>query len=168
MEQIQFETTTQYLQTIIQFLDSIGIAVIEKQMDGNCFLPGLELGPNCIYVDYERCTQIGDILHEAGHIAVSKPELRPHIGQDNILELAGSSEWPTVGDEIITILWSYAAAVHLEIPINFIFHNEGYKNESDYIMNEFRNGNFIGMPLLVWRGMCNANEFPKMKKWLHP
>lgn len=160
-----------HLQKCIQFIESIGINVIEKELNEHSFLPGLMLGINTIYIDYDKLKYPGDILHEAGHIAVSSPQEREQIGTVNIPDT-----WPTPGDEIAAILWSYAALKHLELPAEFVFHPDGYKNQSDWYIDNFTNGNFIGLPLMQWYGMTGNNEqvskglapFPVMQYWLRP
>ncbi|WP_431241528.1 hypothetical protein ACQ9BO_15830 [Flavobacterium sp. P21] len=153
----------------LKFLNEIGIDVIEKQLDST-FLPGLELGSNCIYIDYEKLLYPGDILHEAGHLAVATSVERKLIGTNQI-----SIDWPTQGDEIVAILWSYAALHHLQLPLEFVFHSNGYKNSSDWYISNFNSKNYIGLPLLEWMGLCLGNEraekehktaFPAMQKWL--
>jgi hypothetical protein len=59
------------LEKILVFLNTIGIDSIEKTLDETTFLPGLCLGANCIYIDFEKLLYPGDILHEAGHLAVT-------------------------------------------------------------------------------------------------
>lgn len=154
---------------VLQFLEEIGIEVIEKQFESS-FLPGLDLGSNCIYIDYDNLLYPGDILHEAGHLAVTTCQERKLVGTDQI-----SSEWPTQGDEIAAILWSYAALHHLQLPLEFVFHPNGYKNASKWYISNFSSGNYIGLPLLEWMGLCLGNEkaekekkspFPAMQKWL--
>ena len=102
-----------------------------------------------------------DLLHEACHIAVTEENLRPLIGSNDMVE-----DWPSDGDEIASILWSYAAAVHLDIGMNEFFHDGGYKKDSKWLIDQFNNKNYIGLPLLQWMQLCDANKFPKMKKWL--
>ncbi len=154
---------------VLQFLNEININVIEKEL-GTTFLPGLDLGPNCIYIDYNNLLYPGDILHEAGHLAVTTSVERKLIGTAEI-----SSEWPTHGEEIAAILWSFAAAKYLNLPLEFIFHPNGYKNDSDWLISNFSNENYIGLPLLEWMGLCLGNElaakegkaaFPAMLKWM--
>lgn len=160
-----------HLQKCIQFIENIGINVVEKNLDQPTFLPGLILGTNTIYVDYTKLKYPGDILHEAGHIAVSSPLEREQIGTANIPDT-----WPTPGDEIATILWSYAALKHLDLPAEFVFHPDGYKNQSDWYIDNLTNGNFIGLPLIQWYGMTANNEqvsnglpaFPAMQYWMRP
>lgn len=160
-----------YLYKSIQFLESIGIRVTEKELDESTFLPGLMLGANTIYVDYSKLKYPGDILHEAGHIAVTQQNERDSIGTTEMPD-----SWPTQGDEIAAILWSYAALKHLDLPVEFVFHPEGYKNHSPWFIENFDTDNFIGLPLLQYYGMTHSNEqvseglpaFPVMQKWMRP
>ncbi|KAF2326733.1 hypothetical protein [Flavobacterium ginsenosidimutans] len=154
---------------VVLFLKEIGIEVIEKEL-GETFLPGLELGPDCIYIDYNKLLYPGDILHEAGHLAVTVPAERKLVGTAEI-----SKDWPTQGDEIAAILWSYAALHHLEFPAEFVFHPNGYRDSSEWFISNFESENYMGLPLLEWMGLCLGNEkaekenkspFPAMQKWL--
>ncbi|MCD0465304.1 hypothetical protein [Flavobacterium sp. ENC] len=156
-------------QQTLSFLKEIGIDVIEKEL-GETFLPGLSLGPNCIYIDYDKLQYPGDILHEAGHLAVTTAAERKLVGTDNI-----AAEWPTQAEEMGAILWSFAAANHLGLPIEFVFHPNGYKNESDWLISNFNTENYIGLPFLEWIGLClgkdragkeNKPAFPAMLKWM--
>lgn len=152
---------------IIHFLEEIGIRVVETTLPGDCFLPGLALEGNTILMDPERLKYPGDLLHEAGHIAVTSEELRPLIGSDQM-----DSAWPGDGDEIAAILWSYAALKHLDLDPEVVFHAQGYKNESEWLTRSFNEENYIGLPLLEWMGFCHSTEkegaepFPNMLKWL--
>ena len=83
-----------YLPKILGFLTEIGIVVNEKTLPDDTFLPGLELGPSCIYVDYKKLKYPGDLLHEAGHLAVTTPEQRLLAGTGLTAE---NQPWPTDG-----------------------------------------------------------------------
>ena len=152
---------------ILDFLNEIGIKFIEKELPKETFLPGLALSAKGIEIDFNKLLYPGDILHEAGHIAVTPKEQRALIGTNEMPE-----EWPTQGDEIATMLWSYAASVHLKLPIDFVFHLNGYKNQSEWLIENYSKGNYIGLPLLEWMGLASkenndaSNTFPKMIKWL--
>jgi len=137
------------------------INVVEKELSNDTFLPGLSVTGNTIFMDLEKLKYPGDLLHEAGHIAVTDEKNRPLIGTPVI-----SDNWPTDGDEIAAILWSYAASYHLELDLEIVFHPNGYKNDSEWLIEQFKNKNYIGLPLLVWMSLCNKEEFPLMKKWL--
>lgn len=161
---------TKEVQQILEFLEQIGISVVEKELPEDTFLPGITIGSNCLEIDFNQLKYPGDILHEAGHLAVTPSTDRPLIGTD-----AMPKEWPTQGDEIVSMLWSFAALTHLQLPIEFVFHPYGYKNESSWLIENYSQDNFIGLPLLEWMEMCYTKEkaaliqkeaFPKMQKWL--
>ncbi len=155
------EPESSSFQLISSFLDTIGIRLEAADLPGECVLPGLAIEQDKILYDPERMLYPGDLLHEAGHLAITEPDLRPLIGTPEM-----DDSWPSDGDEIAAILWSYAAAKHLELPLDVVFHPHGYKRESEWIINELSSGNYIGLPLLEWAGLCDASEFPTMKKWL--
>ncbi|MFV0592634.1 MAG: hypothetical protein ACK5M7_14700 [Draconibacterium sp.] len=156
------------LDQIIAFLNETGIKVSEAELDDDCFLPGLFPKGCGLLLDRKRLKYPGDLLHEAGHIAVTEAHLRPLIGTSEMLE-----QWPRPGDELGAILWSYAAACRLKIPLNVVFHPDGYKGDANWLIEQFELGNYIGLPLLTWMGFCNTKEdpqsntsFPAMLKWL--
>jgi hypothetical protein len=158
------------LKRILGFLENIGIAVIEKELPDDTFLPGLTLGSECIYVDPEKLKYPGDLLHEAGHLAVTTAEQRKAIGTQTLQE-----PWPTDGEEIAAVLWSFAAAEHIGLPLETVFHPNGYKNQSDWIIESFRSGNYIGLPFLEWAGLTLSEQratetgkqaFPYMINWI--
>ena len=146
---------------IINFLKSINIEVIETSLRNETFLPGLRIQGQTILYDREKLKYPGDLLHEAGHIAVTEAHLRPLIGSN-----VNNEHTPNEGEEIAAILWSYAACRHLNLDLSIVFHPDGYKNESDWLIEQFGSKNYIGLPLLEWMSLCDKGEFPKMKKWL--
>lgn len=157
------------IKKVLEFLNDIGIDVIEKEVNES-FLPGLSLGPNCIYVDYDKLLYPGDILHEAGHLAVTTSSERNKVGTSEM-----SPEWPTQAEEIGAILWSFAAVNHLQLPLEFVFHPNGYKNASEWFISNFNDKNYIGLPFLEWIGITLSKDralkedkeaFPAMQKWL--
>jgi hypothetical protein len=159
-----------FINKTIQFLKEIGIEIIEKKLDDTTFLPGLALGSNCLYIDYEKLKYPGDILHEAGHLAVTTPLERNQIGTNEM-----AKDWPTQGEEIAAMLWSFAACNYLEFPLDFVFHAGGYKDSSNWMIDNFSSGNYIGLPFLEWTQMALSTEkailqnkpaFPKMLKWM--
>ena len=157
------------IKKILSFLTEIGIDVIEKELN-DTFLPGLDLGPNYVIIDYDKLLYPGDILHEAGHLAVTSSSDRKLVGTEKI-----ASNWPTEAEEMAAILWSFAACSHLELPIELVFHPDGYKNDSEWLISNFTSGNFIGLPFLEWIGLTLGSDsatkegkpaFPTMLKWM--
>ena len=144
--------------------------MIEEELDDTCFLPGLKIQENSIRIDKNRLKYPGDILHEAGHLAVTDKDLRPLIGTPKM-----DPNWPNLSDEIVSILWSYAAICHLDIKPEVVFHPDGYKNDSAWLISQLESGIYTGLPLLDWMGFfregtdeeeSNTHTFPKMAKWL--
>lgn len=157
------------IEKVLLFLNEIGIDVIEKELD-DTFLPGISLGPNCLYIEYDKLLYPGDMLHEAGHLAVTTSAERKTAGTSEM-----STEWPTQAEEIAAILWSFAAANHLELPLDFVFHPNGYKGASNWFISNFSDKNYIGLPFLEWIGLTLSKDnaitegkeaFPVMQKWL--
>lgn len=151
----------QILEKIIHFLHSIQIPVVEATLSKDTFLPRISIKGDTILIDSEDLKYPGDLLHEAGHIAVTEKQLRPLIGTKKM-----DPNWPSAGDEIATILWSYAAARHLDLDLHVVFHSGGYKEDNQWIIDEFNNQTYTGLPLLEWMSLCTKEEFPVMKKWL--
>jgi hypothetical protein len=156
------------LPIILDFLADIGIPAEQKTLDIHCFLPGTSIQQGTIFYDKERMLYPGDLLHEAGHIACTASDQRPHTGTDAL------PKWPDEGNEIAAVIWSFAACKYLNLPSEVVFHPGGYKGESDWLIENFEQGSYIGLPLLVWLGLCDDPAtaahrelaFPHMKKWL--
>ena len=108
-----------YKKDIIEFIQSIGIRVIESQVPAG-FLPGILIDKGEIVLDESQLLSYGDLLHEAGHIALMTSEERDQI-------CGNVKEYRKEGfeDELGVILWSYAALQHLKVPIDVVFHANG-------------------------------------------
>ena len=81
--------------------------------------------------------------------------------------MAGKSEQHGIdGDEIAAMLWSYAACQAIGMPVEIVFHPQGYRGSSNWILANFWQGIYPGLPLLVWMGLTTTEEFPRMTCWL--
>jgi|GEM_PF-200432 len=145
---------------ILDFLDEIGIPT-KTQTLGNTFLPGIEINKGVLLYDPVNLLYPGDLLHEAGHIALMTVEERETI-VGNVKEYRS----PGQDDEMGVMLWSYAALKHLNLKPEVVFHPVGYKGDSEMLIASYENGDYKGLPLLVWMELCESEEFPKMKKWI--
>lgn len=153
------------------FLKSIGIQVFYKQVVADSFLPGFEIIDGNLYINKESTVFYpGDILHEAGHIAVVPAVDRQKLSNENI----GKRESKDA-EEMMAITWSYAACLHLKIDPRFVFHEKGYKGGSDSILTNFNQGIYFAVPMLQWIGLTaeekntkelNVPPFPHMIKWM--
>jgi hypothetical protein len=150
---------------IVDWLQQIGLTVRFAPLGAETFLPGVTLEPGGLAVDPERLLYPGDLLHEAGHLATMLPAQRASTRSN-----AGSD----MGDEIAAQTWSYAAAVHLGLPPEAVFHSMGYRGSAQTLIEAYRNGS-VGVPLLQWMGLtldrkqaaCSSQPpFPHMLRWL--
>jgi len=159
----------QLLNAITTFLNDIGIDTIVRPIPDQCFLPGVSMEAGKIIIDTEKLLYPGDILHEAGHIAVMPPEVRSDM--DEVLPATDLHK----GGEMMALAWSYAASVHLSIDPHIVFHAGGYKGEAEKLVKHYSEAPCLGVPLLQWCGMTcdikkakesNKLPFPVMQRWL--
>lgn len=166
-------TTTQTLREdemdivsqLIDFLRHIGLTVVEHPLSEATFLPGLAIEHGTLVVDRAALLYPGDVLHEAGHLAVIPAAERAFLHEN-----VGADGGPEVG----AIAWSYAAAMHLGLAPSVLFHEAGYKGDAANLIENFAAGRYIGLPILVWRGLTDAPDsgtvtattYPGMKRWL--
>jgi len=158
-----------FFEKVIDFLHEIGIETAEASLeDAACFLPGFLIKNGKILIDKSQVKQPGDLLHEAGHIAVVPLAERPFLEGENIGKRNDSD-----AEEMMSIAWSYAACIYLNINPHFVFHEQGYKGGGASIVENFETGNYFGVPVLQWLGMTTTVKdvtdqkvYPEMIKWL--
>jgi hypothetical protein len=146
------------------FLQQIGIA-IEAGPVGESVLPGMTVLRGRVRVDPEIAAYPGDLLHEAGHVAVSDPATRDSI----------ETVEPDPGDEMAAIAWSVAAARACGTALETLFFDGGYKGNAAALRAAFAGSGMVGVPMLAWFGMTaeprraeewGAPAFPAMTRWL--
>ncbi len=164
----RFETAS-VLDVCIPFLNSLGIPTIYSEINKACFLPGFLIKNGGIVIDLNKLLYPGDILHEAGHIAVVPAAERALLTNEIIL-LSKNRE----AEEMMAIAWSYAACLHLHLDPLIVFHENGYHGNGESIIENFQAGRFFGVPTLQWCNMTTESRYarkgdivsPEMKKWL--
>ncbi len=153
------------VKTIIAFLVEIDLEVEACEINEATFLPGIRIHRGTLQVDEKKLAYPGDLLHEAGHLAVTPANDRPRLEGD----LGGGG-----GLEMAAIAWSYAALLHLGLPPEVVFHSDGYGGGSECIIDNFSKGRYVGVPILDWAGMTISPDratpaddpYPAMMKWL--
>ena len=82
---------------IAAFLTEIGLDVRTGEVGEQTFLPGIKVDHGGLLVDEAGLTYPGDLLHEAGHLAVMSParRSRAHINVGN-----------KAAEEMMSIAWS--------------------------------------------------------------
>ncbi len=155
------------LEQVLDFFRTIGLSYQLEPLPASGFLPGVLIKNGTLLIDPEQLSYPGDLLHEAGHIAVM-PAATRHLLNDNVNESAGQGP----AEEMAAIAWSWAALQYLNLPPEFLFHPEGYKGGSEAYIEAFTTGQGFGHPMLSWYGMCKAAGteagYPQMKLWLRP
>lgn len=160
--------------TMVHFLAEIGIPVTQCTLEESTALPGIDIANEGLLIDEDKLLYPGDILHEAGHIAVAPPSYRKTlsgtINPEEDFKYAG---------ELMALPWSYAAALHIGIDPAMVFHEGGYHGQSEQILDNLRNGGMIngiiGVPALQWAGLTAIGQqaeelgvppFPHMIRWI--
>ncbi len=151
---------------IISFLIEIGLEVRKGEIQQTTFLPGIAMDCGALIVDGSKLLYPGDLLHEAGHLAVIPAERRKqkrnYVGKK-------------AAEEMMAIAWSYAAPVHLGLEPNVVFHADGYRGGSQALIENFTQGRYIGVPMLQWIGLTadekrapqlGIKPYPNMIAWL--
>jgi len=150
--------------TIAAFLASIGIETELGSVAGDSLLPGITVRSGRLRVDPATPAYPGDLLHEAGHLAVHDPATRASTDEPG----------DDPGDEMAAIAWSVAAAKACGVPLETLFHPGGYRGWSQCLPEAFATGGF-GIPLLAAYGMTAERHraaewgvpaFPAMTRWL--
>lgn len=153
----------------VSFLNSIGIKIIFRKLETNSFLPGLLIEKGTIVVDKDTLEHAGDILHEAGHLAVVPTAHRHLLTEKNIIKRSNRE-----GEEMMAIAWSYAACIHLLIDPFFVFHDQGYRGGSEHIVESCIKKDYLGLLMLQAVSMTKGEKqagsdipsYPHMIKWL--
>jgi hypothetical protein len=146
------------------FVESVGIPVRAVSLDGNTFLPGLDIAGGALLIDEARLAHPGDILHEAGHLAVADPARRQ---ADRLV--------PTDAEEMAAQAWSFAALKAIGLDPACVFHGAGYQGGGSNLADAFADGRGPGVPYLAWLGMTvdpiraeqgGPPPYPAMLAWL--
>ena len=70
------------VESMISFLNGIGLSVRTSEISEPSFLPGIAIRRGVLVIDELRLLYPGDLLHEAGHLALLPPESRAEISAD--------------------------------------------------------------------------------------
>jgi hypothetical protein len=146
------------------FVRSIGIDVQASAINWKTRFPGLDIQSGAILVDESQLIHPGNILHEAGHIAVHDPARRSH-----------PTFSPTRGEELGALAWSYAATVYLGLSAEVVFYPGSFTGWATALVENFSEGRYIGVPMMQRYGMTveprlaaerGVEPYPHMLRWL--
>lgn len=149
---------------LTSFVQSVGIEVQACSINWKTQFPGLDIKGGAVLVDQSQLIHPGNILHEAGHIAVHDPARRME-----------TKFLPSKGEELSALAWSYAAVVHLGLDAELVFYPGSYQGWDTTLIENFAEGRYVGVPLLQRYGMAaeprQASElqvepYPHMLRWV--
>lgn len=165
------EQGAHYLQMICDFINEVGIPCRQGPVPADSFLPGILISAGTVIFDTTQTLYPGDLLHEAGHLAVLTPNDRARAdGGENI-----SGDLAAPAAEMAAIAWSWAAKEHLGLPASVLFHQAGYKGGAQSLIDNFSAGKYLGVPILAWLGITREPRrdvssggpiYPQMEHWL--
>jgi hypothetical protein len=151
---------------ITTFLRDIGLEVRSESLPDETFLPGITVKRGALIFDESKLAYPGDLLHEAGHLAVVSPERRKTLND---------SVGRVLHEEMCAIAWSFAAVVQLDIAPEILFHAGGYQGGGQSFIQNFSTGHYVAVCTLEWLGLTTEPKkslppgtmvYPKMHKWL--
>ena len=151
----------------VDFIQQIGIGISFEPNSEPAIMPGICIRGGKIIVDKANLLYPGDVLHEAGHIAVVPEGERSSLNNDTIARRPMAP-----AEEMMAIAWSYAACVHLGLPSSFVFHDHGYHGGGKSLRENFDGGYYFGVPMLQYLGLCSRagqseqSQYPVMLHWV--
>jgi len=158
---------------IVAFIEGLGIPIRDGDVPADAFLPGVRIADGGLTIDRAALFTPGDLLHEAGHLAVVPKRYRGRIGEDVDAgvarvraEAAAAGDHDPVlegleglGGELQAIAWSFAACRHLDLPLEIVFRPGAYGTDKNggahpmMIAQQIEMGFFPGLHRLIQAGM---------------
>jgi hypothetical protein len=158
---------------IVAFIQDLGIPIRDGDVPADAFLPGVRIEGGGLVIDRAALFTPGDLLHEAGHLAVVPARYRHRIGADvdaGVAEVRAQAKasgdadpvldgLEGLGGELQAIAWSYAACCHLELPLEIVFRPGAYGTDKNggahpmMIAQQIELGFFPGLHRLIQAGM---------------
>jgi hypothetical protein len=160
------------LDRIVDFIASTGIPIREGTVPTDAFLPGIYVLSGGLVFDREALRWPGDLLHEAGHLAVAPASLRSLMQGD-----ASLPESVPHASEVEATAWAWAALCQLGLDPSVLFHEGGYHGCSSRLIQAFTLGVYPGASGLADAGMTHVGPdavraslpvYPAMLRWLRP
>lgn len=159
-----------HYRTIVDFLVGIGLEIVEDTLHAETFLPGIALRDGGLVIDLEKLAWPGDLLHEAGHLAVLPTAVRNRANDDLAQETSVEH-----ASELEAMAWAWAATIELGLPPDVLIHEGGYNGKSRDLLQMYAFGVYPGLQGLCAAGMTAAPGFaseplpvryPQMLRWL--
>ena len=169
------------------FLQGLGFTV-RQDSRASGFLAGVEINNGQLIVERFDDDIAGELLHEAGHLAVLPSPFRNRASGDLGDVIQRMSDWidqnratvspddPLIrailqSGECEAVAWSYAAATAIGIDTRIPFIR-GFDGEGPALHDQVASGYYFGVHGLAAGGMTDlpraraVSPYPRMKRWL--
>jgi hypothetical protein len=168
------------IKVICDFLGDVGISVRLQPVRGGTFIDGVDIDQGGLIVDAAK-VKSGDILHEAGHLAVVPQRFRQFATGDIDVALRPHYDtWFAGGvdpdcpitrailqaGEAEAMAWSFAAARAAGIAPDVVFHEGAYGGDEGELIAMLSANCHFGINGLQHAGMTTRRLFPAMSRWL--
>jgi len=148
-------TREEQFDAVITFLRSLGLVISEGAIGRETLVPGLDIWQGGLRFERDHICKPADMLHEAAHILLSEPAIRPTL--DGTISSSPA-------EELTAIAWTWAAAMHLSLDPADVFHDEVVSGNGETLRENFSNGRYVGVPgLQRWR---MTEKYPRMRSWV--
>jgi hypothetical protein len=159
-------THADWLAPVVLFLNQIGVPTSPGLVDIDSFLPGVAIRGSGLVFDALKLQACSDLLHEAGHIAVTPFALR-----QTLCGVVLPEQQIAYAGEVEAIAWSFAAATHIGMPLDVLFHKDGYRGNAGALAFNFSLGVYPGVHGLKCAGFFDSDDgqstpYPRMARWL--
>lgn len=175
------------LRRVVRWLVDQGLEIESGSRYTQSFNPGIWIEAGALVYDH-AVAHPGDLLHEAGHLAVLPSCIRGHANGDMDTVAPRIGEYMAAhpnafafpedpiaramieGGDSSVIAWAYAAALAAGVD-PWLTCERGFPEEDDgrAALEALQTGTFVGIANLVASGMAESRRaFPKMRRWLQP
>jgi hypothetical protein len=190
------EERQRWLERAVEFVRSIGLSVKlvgNHPLEPGSFLPQIRIRAGGLEVREDAFP--GDVLHEAGHIAVLPPAFRPLADKNLRAAFAaaraycdehGDGLMAHPEDPVVRALlqcsdpeataWQYAAANAIGLPDAWLFPAGSYEGNQETVLQMLKLNRHFGINGLQAAGWTQVSRnpyratpvYPALAFWLHP
>lgn len=169
------------LRAVANALQSVGLPVVFCEPVSESFLPGVRIHHGTLEIAPDA--RINDVLHEAGHLAVTPTRFRSYLhdnieaGMERAFDACSADEDPDArallhADEQAATAWSYAFGRSLGLDARTIIADSDFDGTGSSQRLAQRIGRHPGIQSLRGGGMCAYNyhrdqpQWPQLLRWL--
>lgn len=171
------------MEEIIAFLNEIGIKTSRGNVPSNSFMPNIAIQDGSII--YNKDATLGDLLHEAGHLAIIPKKYRPMCQGDMDESMRAIFDKAEIAGEMIpdstiycaliqssdpeATAWAWSAGRHIGIEPQDIIADYLYEGTGADVRLMLSLNCYLGINGLRAAGMLTSvKSFPHLTQWTQP